>query len=275
MNLREMFGAFKRGAHQVDEMPHWDFGTPPAEDVVDFCIEKYKLPQAEKNKLMVAFGTTGFVAREREGRQRWLHFSTDGRRRAKPEEIGKCPHLPDDWENYVKRYGSDSKEMRAEAVDDEGRPLRTPDPFAPPVKNKAATSSLGGISTAVPPKGPAPVGAMANPAGYKQRAPTPPAPGGGQQGEKPGPGGSPWLKGATSGMPQYPGTFKGHTVTQNGQLQAKGVGWKDKATGDHRFGRVQSMQKVGWTWDGSKWLPTDQYKGPKREHVSLRAVYEK
>lgn len=64
--------------------------------------------------------------------------------------------------------------------------------------------------------------------------------------------------GERTDKPKYRGTFVGQTQTTNGQYVTKPTAWtkKDPVTGnpEQKFGRVQSMQKVSWTWDGNDWV---------------------
>lgn len=121
-----------------------------------------------------------------------------------------------------------------EAVDDDGQPLRTPDPFAPPVLHKAVGSSTGG-------------------AGLSQKS---------QQRTAPSPNAPPPPASRTippQAKPQYKGSYVGQTQTTNGQMDYKNVSWKDKASGENRYGKTPSMQKVTLVWDGNDWIPQQEF----------------
>lgn len=114
--------------------------------------------------------------------------------------------------------------------DDDGQPLRTPDPFAPQVPNKA-------------------VGSVPSRAGMAQKVQTITPPSLTAPKRAPGTGIKPLVK------PSYRGTFVGQTQTTNGQMANKNVAWNDKTTGDKKYGKVASMQKDTVVWDGNDWVP--------------------
>jgi hypothetical protein len=93
------------------EMPHWDFGgalSPLPGDrrtfgTVDFQVEKMRLSQEEKKRLIHAFVTTGFVGKTRHG---WLFISNGAKGQpelavANSRQVDELPHLPDGWEDLM------------------------------------------------------------------------------------------------------------------------------------------------------------------------------
>lgn len=114
--------------------------------------------------------------------------------------------------------------------DDEGNPLRTADPFAPAPVHKA-------------------VGSTPTAPGMFRKDQTTSSPSPGAPKRPPEQMVKPLAK------PSYPGTFVGQTWTTNDRMVGKNVAWKDRGTGDDRYGKVQSMQKVTMVWDGKDWVP--------------------
>lgn len=139
-------------------------------------------------------------------------------------------------------------------VDDEGKPLRTQDPFAPPVKQQSPTSAPGGIRS-TPKQSDKTIDALTAPGALKV----------GQQGYRPSSGAPRSSQGPAGGKgggttpqyakPNYRGSYVGQSQTTNGQIDYKNTQWKDRASGENRFGRVPSMQKVTMVWDGNDWIP--------------------
>lgn len=42
-------------------------------------------------------------------------------------------------------------------------------------------------------------------------------------------------------------------------MDYKNVSWKDKASGENRYGKTPSMQKVTLVWDGNDWIPQQEF----------------
>lgn len=125
--------------------------------------------------------------------------------------------------------------LREAPVDDEGRPLRTPDPFAPPTKMDPVGSSTQGAGLFQKPQA--------------RTEPKPPKPGQTRPGRTL----------AAQAKPSYRGSYVGQTWTTNGQMDYKNTQWKDRETGERRFGRVPSMNKVTMVWDGNDWIPQQEF----------------
>jgi hypothetical protein len=143
-------------------------------------------------------------------------------------------------------------------VDDEGQPLRSQDPFAPPVQHKAVGSNPGGIR-ATPKQSDKTMDALTQPgaqkvgqAGYRPSSSAPRGPQGNQNGQ----GG-----GSTQQLakPNYRGSYVGQTQTTNGQHTYKNVSWQKKGSDERGFGKVPSMQKATVVWDGNDWISQDEF----------------
>ncbi len=147
-----------------------------------------------------------------------------------------------------------------EAVDDEGRPLRTPDPFAPPVKHKAAVSQVTAPGR--------------NTKSQERTPPSPDAEWAPPDSRKVGP----------MAKPQYKGTFIGQTFTTKSPFYDRKVGYKKPDfTGMRRGGgaigrpsdagkRAQASSEAPWmhrniptqddqtvVWDGNDWIPQSEF----------------
>lgn len=59
--------------------------------------------------------------------------------------------------------------------------------------------------------------------------------------------------------PGYRGNFLGQTWTTNTQTISKPVSWKDRQSGDTRYGSVPSMQKTTMVWNGDDWVTKQEF----------------
>jgi hypothetical protein len=121
--LRRLFEMNLQGdTAEFLEMPHVEFGQQsplPGHDeiygIVDFQIEKMPLSKEEKKRLTMAFFTTGFVGKVfQNGRPHgWLFMSSERggtMHKATDLQVQKLPHLPDDWEKYMRNTPLEDKD---------------------------------------------------------------------------------------------------------------------------------------------------------------------
>lgn len=61
--------------------------------------------------------------------------------------------------------------------------------------------------------------------------------------------------------PKFNGSFVGQRWSRAGQQRIKKVSWRDRQTGDVRFGRILGRvdQTDEMVWDGRKWIPSSEY----------------
>jgi hypothetical protein len=71
--------------------------------------------------------------------------------------------------------------------------------------------------------------------------------------------------------PGYPGKFVGQ-VWDTSKVVSKNVSWKDKETGDPRYGKVQGKGVHRMVWDGQAWVTDDEFtkKFGKKAEESVR-----
>ena len=59
----------------------------------------------------------------------------------------------------------------------------------------------------------------------------------------------------TTTKPVYKGHFFAQTAKLGKKYIPKKVSWKDQASGDRKYGRVQGSEAVNdWVWDGNEWI---------------------
>ena len=87
---------------RVREMPHIDADIQLGGkhvSVIDLRVERYPIPQSEKQRLMRAFSRTGVVG-ELQGEL--LHFKPDHTVEVvEPSLVGQLPRLPKGWEKIM------------------------------------------------------------------------------------------------------------------------------------------------------------------------------
>ena len=93
----------KEGTEPVQEMPHLEadiFADGRHLKVIDLRIEKYPVPQAEKQRLMRAYAKSGVVG---DFHGELLHFKPDGTADVvDPAEARQLLRLPSGWERYMR-----------------------------------------------------------------------------------------------------------------------------------------------------------------------------
>ena len=82
------------------EMPHVEYLDG---SIVDFQIEKYKMPMELKVRLLKAFKEQGVVGYSTQ-QNKWLYLSTGERRVATQEEQSTLEKLPLNWEDYLVKF---------------------------------------------------------------------------------------------------------------------------------------------------------------------------
>ncbi|MFA6159174.1 MAG: hypothetical protein WC763_06150 [Candidatus Paceibacterota bacterium] len=60
--------------------------------------------------------------------------------------------------------------------------------------------------------------------------------------------------------PPYEGTFKGQRWSRPGTQKSRPVSWKDRITGEQKFGRILGKPAPvdEHVWNGSEWVPVPQ-----------------
>jgi hypothetical protein len=68
--------------------------------------------------------------------------------------------------------------------------------------------------------------------------------------------------------PPYRGTFVGQVFRSNDRIVHKNVSWKDRETGDPRYGKVPSQTTTDLVWNGDDWVTKadfDLHSGPIKQ----------